>query len=58
MFRVLFLLPLLACLGWYLFLRHYGVPIKKGRKGFIYILVFSTAVLGFFILMMRLTNSQ
>ncbi|WP_417669305.1 hypothetical protein [Pseudoalteromonas tetraodonis] len=56
MFRLLFLLPIILCLGWYFFLRHYAIPIKQGKKGFIYILVFSAFVLGFFVLMMQITE--
>ena len=54
MFRLLFLLPIILCLGWYFFLRHNGVPIKQGKKGFMYILAFSVFVLGFFILIMQI----
>ncbi|AUJ70983.1 hypothetical protein PNC201_13615 [Pseudoalteromonas sp. NC201] len=57
MIRLLFLLPILLCLGWVYFLRSNGVPLKQGKKGFIYILVFSSFVLGFFVLMMYLTGS-
>lgn len=56
MFRVLFLIPIILCIVWYLFLRQNQIPIKKGRKGFVYILAMSTLVLGFFIIMMHLTN--
>jgi hypothetical protein len=56
MFRLLFLLPIILCLGWYFFLRHYAIPLKQGKKGFVYILVFSAFVLGFFVLMMQITE--
>lgn len=56
MFRLLFLLPIILCLVWYFFLKSNGVPIKKGKKGFIYILAFSAIVLGFFILMLQVTH--
>ncbi|PWS54012.1 hypothetical protein [Pseudoalteromonas sp. meg-B1] len=56
MFRLLFLLPIILCIGWYFFLRHYAIPLKQGKKGFIYILVFSAFVLGFFVLMMQITE--
>ncbi|WP_372760414.1 hypothetical protein [Pseudoalteromonas sp.] len=56
MFRLLFLLPIILSLGWYFFLRHNGVPIKQGKKGFVYILLFSIFVLGFFIVVMQLTE--
>lgn len=56
MFRLLFLLPIVLCLGWYWFLRYYNVPIKHGRKGFMYILIFSAFVLSFFLLMIQVTE--
>ncbi len=56
MFRLLFLLPIILCLIWYFFLKANGVPIKQGKKGFIYILAFSAIVLGFFILMLQVTH--
>ncbi|CCQ09433.1 hypothetical protein PALB_2740 [Pseudoalteromonas luteoviolacea B = ATCC 29581] len=57
MIRLLFLLPVVLCIAWYFFLRCNNVPIKQGKKGFINILLFSTFVLGFFVLMMHLTQA-
>ncbi len=57
MIRLLFLLPILLCIAWYCFLRTNGVPIKKGKRGFMYILGFSTFVLGFFVLMIQVTKN-
>ena len=56
MFRLLFILPIILCLAWYFFLTYYAVPIKQGKKGFIYILIFSLFILSFFIIMMKLTE--
>ncbi|KZN48347.1 hypothetical protein N482_07720 [Pseudoalteromonas luteoviolacea NCIMB 1942] len=56
MIRILFLLPLILCFGWYYFLKVNGVPLKQGKRGFIYILAFSAFVLGFFVLMIHVTN--
>ncbi|MGP9670383.1 hypothetical protein ACT3S9_03570 [Pseudoalteromonas sp. AOP31-A2-14] len=56
MFRLLFLLPIVLCVGWYFFLKQNNVPIKKGKKGFAYILGFSVFVLGFFVLMIQITE--
>ncbi|CAM4362834.1 hypothetical protein [Pseudoalteromonas ostreae] len=56
MFRLLFLLPVILSLGWYFFLKANDVPIKQGKKGFIYILAFSAIVLVFFILMIQVTH--
>ena len=58
MFRLLFLLPIVLCLGWWWFLRVNDIPLKKGRKGFIYITIFSLFLLGFFTFMVYVTNSQ
>lgn len=57
MFRVLFLLPILLCIGWFWFLRSNRVPLKQGKQGFIYILIFSAFVLGFFTLMIQVTKT-
>lgn len=56
MFRILFLLPIVLCVAWYLFLKHNRVPIKQGKKGFVYILITSALVLGFFLLMIKVTQ--
>lgn len=56
MFRLLFLLPIILCLVWYFFLKKNGVPIKQGKKGFIYILSFSALILVFFVLMIQVTH--
>ncbi|GAA63982.1 hypothetical protein P20311_1774 [Pseudoalteromonas sp. BSi20311] len=37
-------------------MRHYAIPLKQGKKGFIYILAFSAFVLGFFVLIMQITE--
>lgn len=58
MFRLLFLLPIILCLIWYFFLKKNRVPIKQGKKGFIYILSFSALVLGFFVLMIQVTHQS
>ncbi|WP_445428614.1 hypothetical protein [Alishewanella sp. HL-SH05] len=44
MVRLVFLLPLLMSLGWYLFLRNYGIPLKQGLRGFIYIGAFNAII--------------
>ncbi|QFU23826.1 hypothetical protein FM038_017745 [Shewanella eurypsychrophilus] len=41
----LFLLPIILCLVWTLFLHFNGVPLKQGKKGFIYILAISATVI-------------
>lgn len=41
MIRLLFLLPFIMSLGWLLFLRHHGIPIKQGLRGFGYIAAFN-----------------
>lgn len=56
MFRILFLFPIVLCVAWYLFLRRNRVPIKQGKKGFVYILIASVFVLGFFLLMIKVTQ--
>ncbi|MCO4320127.1 hypothetical protein [Aliidiomarina quisquiliarum] len=56
MVRLLFLIPLLLCFAWYIFLTSRGFPIRQGKQGFIYILVFSAVIAAFYTLMWWLTN--
>ncbi|WP_298444631.1 hypothetical protein [uncultured Ferrimonas sp.] len=51
----LFLIPLVLCLLWTVYLRSKGYRIKQGQQGYIYILSFSGAILGFMTLMLWLT---
>lgn len=41
----LFLLPIILCLIWSLFLNYNGVPLKQGKQGFIYIIAISATVI-------------
>ncbi|EAR29688.1 hypothetical protein PTD2_12749 [Pseudoalteromonas tunicata D2] len=52
----MFLLPIILCLVWYFFLKQNKIPLKQGKKGFIYILIFSAFLLGFFTLMIQITK--
>ncbi|WOT06154.1 hypothetical protein [Shewanella youngdeokensis] len=48
----LFMIPILLSLFWALFLNFNGVPLKQGKKGFIYIIGISFTIifaLGFLI---------
>lgn len=56
MLRTLFLIPLVLCIIWFLYLRANGYTMKQGKKGFVYILAFSAAIAGFYTLLMLLTN--
>lgn len=56
MVRLLFLLPILMCLGWYLFLRHYRIPLQQGKKGFVYIAAFNLILALILWLLLFLTN--
>ncbi|MBE0362877.1 hypothetical protein PULV_a0466 [Pseudoalteromonas ulvae UL12] len=56
MIRLMFLLPIILCLAWYFFLKANNVTMKEGRKGFFYILAFSAILLGFFSMMIYITQ--
>lgn len=56
MIRLMFLLPIVLCLLWFMFLKQNNLSIKQGKKGFLYILGFSSLILGFFTLMIFVTN--
>ncbi|BEU02502.1 hypothetical protein OAG1_13020 [Agarivorans sp. OAG1] len=51
-----FLLPLLLTILWTLFLFHYGLSFKQGLKGYYWIIGISSALIGFFSLMIWLTH--
>ena len=48
--------PFEKAISGYFFLKKNNVPLKEGKKGFIYILVFSAFLLGFFTLMIQITK--
>lgn len=52
----LFLLPVALCLLWWGFLALNGIPVSKGRKGFVVILVGSAGLAAFLSLMIWVTR--
>ncbi|BDX05661.1 hypothetical protein [Planctobacterium marinum] len=56
MIKFLFLIPLLLCLGWFVYLKHNGYTLEQGKKGFIYILVISSTIALFYGLLIPLTH--
>jgi len=52
----LFLLPLLLCLIWWMFLRYNGIPLAQGTKGFLWILAIGIGLASFLSLMVYLTS--
>ncbi|MCL5050887.1 hypothetical protein [Aliidiomarina maris] len=55
MIRLLFLIPLVLCLLWMLYLTARGYRIRDGKQGFVYILVISSVIAAFYTLMWWLT---
>ncbi|MBY5990566.1 hypothetical protein [Ferrimonas balearica] len=53
----LFLIPLVLSLLWFVYLQVNGYSLKQGKQGFIYILVFSSGLLGVMSLLLWLTNT-
>ena len=51
-----FLLPLLLSILWFAFLQYNNWTIQQGKKGFIYIIAGTTAMIAFLSLMMYLTR--
>lgn len=41
----LFLIPLILCLLWALFLKANRLPLKQGKRGFIYIIAISASLI-------------
>ena len=54
--KMLFILPIGLCLVWFLYLQYFGYSMKQGKKGFVYILVFSAVVAGFYTSLLWLTH--
>ncbi|MFI3246544.1 MAG: hypothetical protein R3Y10_08680 [Ferrimonas sp.] len=52
----LFLIPLVLCFLWTLYLRSRGYRLAQGQQGYVYILLLSGTILGFMSLMLWLTN--
>ncbi len=52
----LFLLPLIPALLWFFFLLYHRIPIKKGAKGFYWIMGLGWGLAAFLSLMMVLTR--
>ncbi|WP_181901508.1 hypothetical protein [Thalassotalea euphylliae] len=56
MIKLFFLLPILMCSIWWLYLNQKGYSAKDGLKGFAYILGLNGLLLGFLLVMMYITN--
>lgn len=56
MIRLFFLVPIVMCLFWWAYLNAKGYGIQDGIKGFKYIIAFNAIILGFFILMIWVTD--
>lgn len=54
--RLFFILPIVMCLIWWAYLRHHNYTAKQGLKGFGYILGFNLVLIGFFTLMIQVTQ--
>lgn len=51
----LFLIPLILCLLWTLFLKANGLPLAQGKRGFIYIIAISGTLIFLLLLLLWLT---
>ncbi|MCP3428923.1 hypothetical protein [Opacimonas viscosa] len=58
MIRLLFLIPLVLSTMWILYLKANNYSLKQGKQGFIYILIFSSVIALFYMIMMWLTQAQ
>lgn len=56
MIRLLFMIPLLLCLLWTIYLQMNGYKLQQGKQGYLYILIVSAVIAGFYSLMLILTN--
>lgn len=51
----LFLIPLILCLLWTLFLKANGLPLAQGKRGFIYIIAICGTLILLLLLLLWLT---
>ena len=56
MIRLFFLLPIIMCAIWALYLYGKGYRLKDGMKGFIHILIFNAVIISFFVVMILVTD--
>lgn len=56
MIKLFFLLPIIMCLFWWRYLKAKECSVRDGVKGFTYIIVFNTVLIGFFIVMLFATR--
>lgn len=54
----LFLFPIILCLLWTAFLRFNGIPLAKGKTGYIYIIAISSTLIILMALLAWLTRVQ
>lgn len=54
----LFLFPIILCLLWAGFLRFNGIPMSKGKTGFIYIIAISSTLIVVMAILLWLTRVQ
>ena len=57
MIKFFFLLPILMSAIWWWYLNNRGYSLKDGLKGFGFIVLFNAVIIGFFTLMIFVTNS-
>jgi len=44
------------CAVWWYYLSSKGLAVKDGVRGFVYILTFNSAIIGFFVMMIFVTH--
>lgn len=55
MIRLLFMIPLVLCLAWILYLKANNYSLKQGKQGFLYILILSAVIALVYTVLMYLT---
>lgn len=54
--QLVFIVPLLLCVAWFLYLKANDYSVEQGKQGFVYILSFSVIIAGFYGVMFFLTQ--
>jgi hypothetical protein len=57
MIKFFFLLPMLTCGIWYLYIKSKGFTVKQCKTSFSYILIFNVVIIAFFTLMVFITDN-
>ncbi len=56
MIKFIVLIPLTLCLLWVVYLKQFGYTLEQGKRGFLYIFIFTSTIAIFYSLLLWLTH--